>query len=393
MQVFSLSKGWKYFILLFCGLVILGLAYLLFFILFPDVIKNPAAGKDWFLVVLTIIFLLLIIYCINEAIQGKFVVEHDRIYLVSSTSTRELYFSEIKGYRVDDKYLYIEPVPANKKRIKISKYFTGIDEITAWLNQNYKDLDLEEKEEKLQAILTDVEYGFSTEEREKRFKSAKTVSLIINITGIVLAACVIIGSAYEKYLVALTIAAPVISVLILRSYKGLIRIEQKKSSPYPSILWGILAVIFALFMRAVSGSEILSYSNAWKPSILIGLLLFALLTLGNIEFRRMNFLGMIGKIAMAGIMFGYGLCAILAVNCVYDNSEPHQYQAEVLNKSITRGKSTSYNFTISTWGPQKTYDDITVSSALYERIEVAQHVNVYLYKGKLQIPWFVVTDR
>lgn len=392
MQVFSLSKSWIYFILFFCGLVILGSAYLLFFIALPGIFQN-SMGKDWFLVGIAIFLLVLMIYFINEAIKGKFVIEHDRVYLVSSTATKELYFSEIKGYRVDDKYIYIEPISADKKKIKITKSFKAAAKIIVWLNQNYKDLDLAEKEEKVQAILNDVEYGFTTEEREQRFKSARTISIVINVTGIILALCVIIGSAYEKYLVALTVAAPVIFILILRSYKGLIKIEQKKSSPYPTILWGILAVIFALFMCGVQGSDILSYSNAWKPSILIGLSLLALLTIGNIEFRRMNLPATLGKLAMAVVMFGYGLSTILAINRVYDNSQPGQYQAEVLNKHINRGKSTSYHFLLSAWGPQNTSDDITVSSALYDRVEVTQHVNVYLYKGKLQIPWFIVTDK
>lgn len=393
MQVFSLSKGWIYFILIFCGLVILGSAYLLFFISLPDVIHNPSSGKDWFLVVIAIVLVALMIYCINEAIKGKFVIEIDRIYLVNSTSTKELYFSEIKGYRVDDKYIYIEPIPADKKKIKITKYFKGEAKIIHWLNQNYKDLDLAEKEEKVQAILNDVEYGFTIEERQQRFKSARTTSTIINVTGIILAACITIGSAYDNYLVGLAIVAPLVFVLILRSYKGLIRLEQKKSSPYPTILWGLLAIIFGLFMRAIHDSYILNYSNAWMPSILIGLALLALLTLGNVEFKRMNLPAILGKIAMAAIMFGYGLSSILAINCVYDNSQTHRYQAEVLNKRISRGKSTSYYFILSAWGPHRSFDEISVSRALYERVEVTQHVNVYLNKGRLQIPWYMVTDQ
>lgn len=388
MQVYSLAKGWLYFALFFCAIIFLGAGYLFLFIAIPAFAGGQPLGKDWFLLVLSLVMLTGIVYLVAGILKGKFVIDHEKVYLVSATKVRALYFSEIKGYRLDDKYVHIEPFSTEKKKLNITRYYKGIDEIIAWLKDNYSDLDLVEKEEKQQQILNDTTYGQTPEERERKFKSAKTVSKVINGIGIAIALCVIIGSEFEKYVIAVAIAAPVIFILVLRSYKGLIRIEQKKNSPYPSVIWGLLSVVISLFIVAV-GHHILSHDGVWQPSILAALAIFALLSLGNKEFRMNTVLGFLGLIVTAGIAFGYTYSSYVAVNCIYDDTEPQQYQAQVLDRRISRGKSTSYYLTLSAWGKQES-NEISVSRATYESVNPSGQVYIYQYNGKLGLPWFVI---
>ncbi len=391
MKVYALSKGWLIFIVVSCGLLFFGSAYFLIFVNVPELIQNPSKTANWYLGAGALILAGLMLYCLLEAFKGKFVIEQDRIYLVGTISTRELLLTEIKGYRVDDKYINIEPVPADRKKIKITRYFGDSDGIIRWLNGNYRDLDILEKEEQHRQILDDVEYGMTTGERAQRLESAKMMSKILNVIGVVIAVCLIFITQLDQYTVALAVVAPFIFVLILRSYKGLIRVDQKKNSPYPTILYGLFGIILCLLIKCFREFQFLDYSGVWNLAITAAALLFVLLVVGNKEFKLKSVSGFFGLLVVAFIMFLYGFSSVLVVNCVYDRSIGHQYPASVLDKRVSRGKSTTYYLTLSPWGKQKNADEISVSGTMYNQVEVSDQVFVYLYAGKLNIPWFVVS--
>jgi hypothetical protein len=48
---------------------------------------------------------------------------------------------------------------------------------------------------------------------------------------------------------------------------------------------------------------------------------------------------------------------------------------------------------LSTWDQQSEVDEVRIDSGLYNKIEVNDEVNILLRNGKLEIPWFVVTEK
>ena len=90
--------------------------------------------------------------------------------------------------------------------------------------------------------------------------------------------------------------------------------------------------------------------------------------------------------------FGFGYGSIVTLNCMYDESVPQTFQSKVLGKRISSGKTTTYYLELAAWGVQTENDDVSVSEELYERIEIDDNVNVYLKKGLIEIPWFIVTE-
>ena len=76
---------------------------------------------------------------------------------------------------------------------------------------------------------------------------------------------------------------------------------------------------------------------------------------------------------------------------MYDESNPETFQSKVLDKRISSGKTTTYYLKLTAWGGQTESDDVSVSEELYNYLEVDDNVNIYLKKGQLDIPWFIVT--
>jgi hypothetical protein len=91
-------------------------------------------------------------------------------------------------------------------------------------------------------------------------------------------------------------------------------------------------------------------------------------------------------------MFGYGYGAVVTLNCMYDKSEPKTFNATILDKRISSGKSTTYYLELTPWGQQKEIDEVSVSKDLYNNLNKNDKVNIYYMQGKFDIPWFEVTE-
>lgn len=89
-------------------------------------------------------------------------------------------------------------------------------------------------------------------------------------------------------------------------------------------------------------------------------------------------------------MFGFSFGTIVFINCWYDKSAPDYYNAEVLGKRISSGKSTTYYIELAPWGPQKKNEEVSVNKNLYNDLEVSDGVDIYYKKGLLNIPWLII---
>jgi hypothetical protein len=387
-KIYTYSKGWMVLTVVFCGLVIAGFGYFLFFVDVPDLVQHPSTGRYWAVAAILLIAIALAAYGMLSALKGKFIIEQDRVVLVGAFSIKELALSDIKGFRTDDKYIYIEPVPARQKSLRMTKYFGDSNELISWLDNNYPNLDASEKEELRQQLLNDAAYGDTPQEREQRLEKAKTFSRGINIAGGVISFSLLLAPQHVKYTLALALAAPLIFALALRSYNGLIKIIANRNSPYPSVIWGFIFLIMFLLIKSFA-YKIPDNSGIWQPAILAASALFAILVIGNRQFKPVNTGGVVGLVALAALTFAYGYSAVVGVNCVYDTSKAQQYRAVVLGKRIKRGKSTNYYLNLSAWGNYGA-NKVSVSRSLFDKVDINDEVNIHLYPGKLAIPWFEV---
>ena len=88
---------------------------------------------------------------------------------------------------------------------------------------------------------------------------------------------------------------------------------------------------------------------------------------------------------------GYGLGGTAFINCLYDTSPATIYKAQVLDKRISSGKTTTYHLKLSSWGPRTEAEEVSVERDLYKYIEAGASVEVHLKPGLLEVLWYWVS--
>jgi hypothetical protein len=346
----------------------------------------------WFLAPISIAMIALLTVGLLDTIKSKFVIDSDKIFTVSTFSNRQLFLNEIKGYRITEKFIFIEPNDTNKKKIKVSTYFGNTNEIVAWLWERYPDLDIAQANRQKEEILNDEQLGATIEEREAKLMTARKTAKILNWTGVLIGVWAIFFPSPYRYAIIASVAFPIICLIALKYFRGLISIDEKKGSAYPTIILAIAASGMGLCIRALFDCHIFDYSNIWKPTVLILTSYMIILGIGNKKFKLRNVKEFIPVVAISIFIFCYGYGAIVTLNCIYDKSSPQAFDAKILNKRISSGKTTTYYFELTPWGPQTEIDEVSVSKELYSSLEKDQSVHIYFMKGRFNIPWYEMTE-
>lgn len=389
MKEYKIAKGWAIFIYLFAPLLI-GLFGWVLTLPFSNGTFSPIAS--WILIPIAVAMIVLMVFGVIDAYKGKLKIYADKIVSISTFSNRELKFSDIKGYIVNDNYIFVEPKNDNQKRIKISKYFGGFNEILFWLSQTFTDLEEQNAIKEEQEILNDENYGWTKDIREEKLSKARQTSKIINWVAGITATWTFFYPTPYQYSILTTIIIPIIALCAVKFSGGLIRFDERKGSAYPSVIYAFIYPSLALMLRAILEYDIFDYSNVWLTTTIITL---SFLTLLLIKQKELTFKKKIDYLTVASLslfLFAYGFGTVIHLNCYYDNSNAEYFTAKVLNKRISSGKTTTRYLELSTWGQQSEVDEVSVGKDFYNRTEIGDDVKIYFRKGKLEIPWFLVTD-
>ncbi|MBC7554550.1 MAG: hypothetical protein H7257_11280 [Taibaiella sp.] len=392
MKEYKLSKSLAVFTYVIISLLIAGCAWAVLMPLIPGMEDEIPFNVYVWLAPLLIAFIVLMIFGIVDTAKGKFVIDSDRVYSVSVFYNRELMHHEIKGFRSTDKHILIEPVDPAKKRIKVSTYISGTNEILQWLSDNYPDLDLQNMQEERTEILNDQQYGGTTEEREEQLKRAGKAAKIVNYAGGIIAAWVLFFPRPYNVATVVCMVFPIIGFGILKYFDGLIKIDARKGSAFPSIAIAMMGTTISVLLRGAVDYNIFDYTNLWLPVIAVTVLLIAVVLMGTRAFSLKNGKEVPAAIVYCFMLAGYSYGSVVVLNCSYDNGKPEVYTTKILNKRITTGKHTSRYFELTPWGLQKDTAEVTVHKSLYEQLEKGDSVNIYFMKGRFGISWFDVGD-
>ncbi|WP_331962517.1 hypothetical protein [Ohtaekwangia sp.] len=392
MKEYKVAKGWAIFIYIVAPVLIGVFLWVLGIQLTSLTGNNISLAAQGFLILISIAMIALMIIGLIDTIKGKVVIDNDKIYTISVFSSRQLMFDEIKGYRLNDKFILIEPTVQAKKKIKISTYFSKTNEIVDWLATHYSDLDLLDAETEKQEILNNAEFGWTTEQREEKLEQAKKASKILNWAGGIAGAWAWFFASPYEYAIIACLVIPIVAILVFRFFRGLIRIDEKIKGAHPNVLWAIFFPSAALGIRALMDFNIFDYSHVWTPTLVISVICVGLLLIGNKEFNYRQLKDYLGVFSACLFIAFYSFGSVIILNCLYDKSEPEVFQAKILNKRKSSGKSTSYYFELTAWGKREKADEVTVYKELYEQLDVNDEVNIYFQKGEFEIPWFIVTE-
>lgn len=87
----------------------------------------------------------------------------------------------------------------------------------------------------------------------------------------------------------------------------------------------------------------------------------------------------------------YCYAGTYAANCTFDYSEPKIFDTKVLDKRISNGRrSTFYYVEVAPWGHHLDREEISVSSAQYNEIDIDDSIKIDLKKGLFNVEWFYI---
>lgn len=385
---YRIAKGWGIFALILLSAFMLVFGYL-GIMPYTDAQFNMTTSIIISLICVGIEALLVI--GLLDARKSKLIVDKERITYIGLFGTRTIRLQDIKGYRMEKHYLMFYPIDKEDKKIKVSQYVGEFYELSSWTKQHFYDLnDLELIEDK-QELLNNTDYGWSEEERIAKITKAKRLTKVINATAWMIAASVLVLPQFFQVEVILCALYPILGIFISKTSKGLIKLNEKPNSAHPSLLSTLFVPPCALLLKTLLNYTIFDYSNFGVPAFSLFLTFCFLLIYGSkfqYDFKNyVVYLTMIGIIALGGC-YAYGV--LMGTDVAFDTSQPQMYKAAVLGKHVNTGKTKTYYLKLSTWGPQKQIEDVSVKSNIYDQKAIGDTAVVYFSTGLLHIPYYMV---
>lgn len=249
MKEYKIALVWAIVVYVCTAILITAFSFCLLMPIIPGLENEVAGDVYWFMAALSVVMIALCVIAILDTIKGRFVIEKNRVYTIGAISKKELFFHEIKGYRIVDKFIFIEPKDKNAKKIKINNYFGKISEIREWLIANYPNVALIEEKEEKEEILSNQEFGWNKEEREQKLSQASKTAKVINILGGAIALWTLFFPKPYLYAALASIVFPIICIFIIKFFKGLIRINHRVNTAYPTAFFGLLSTVAAIFFK------------------------------------------------------------------------------------------------------------------------------------------------
>jgi len=149
---------------------------------------------------------------------------------------RELAFDEIKGYRQEGYYIFIEPHSKQQKKIIAHIFIERKKEFLAWLSANYSDLNELAAQEERNEILDSNKFGSSIEERIVNIQKIKKRTNLLNGIAVIAALWMMFPDP-NNYCVWVCIAAFIALIVTQKRYRNIVKLNPKNDSPYPTIIF------------------------------------------------------------------------------------------------------------------------------------------------------------
>lgn len=390
MKTYKTAKGWRIFIYITAPL----LATLsLYVISIPFTTQSSSIISDVLLITVSIAMITLCVIGSLEISKAKITIHENATITVKSIfNTRSLRFNEIKGYSINDKYICIVPKNNLLKQLKIHTYFKNIEEIQHWIYITFPNLDKEKTLNETDSILKNTAFGTDKSERKRKLKKAKTISIILNILSICIGLCLFFIPEYGKQLTIITIAFFASCIASIIYFKGLIKIDQENNSAYPTLFWAFFCTCCVLTLKAIFGFNILEYSKIWTPVIIIPTLLTALVLGVTKELSFKTFIDYFKTFIVFIIFMGTTYGALILTNFYFDESSIITYTSKIIDKRISKGKTTSYYLKLKSWTNNKKPIESIVSKEFYNKTDSGNRVTIQQKEGKFNIPYYFIIE-
>lgn len=386
-KVYRIARGWKIFMVISTSLI------LALFVWVLSVLLSIKSDAGWIFIPVALAIAAVIVLGLIETFRSCLVIENDRVTSTGLFSTRELTCDGIKGYRVNDQYIFVEPMDSEAKHIKISRYTKDFKEILNWLADNFTDIDQQKRDADMKEILADKGYGLNRYTRSENLKRAAVFSRVLNWAACISLIWIIFYPRPFEPAMLSALLIPLIAAASIVLSHGLIRPDDVRNSSHPNISAALTCPAIALLARSLMEYEIFSFSKVWPLAIPVSLVLIVLFMVITGKFRSKKLSEFVSALFIFIFIFLYGIGSVIFLNCHYDRSKPEIFSSSVLDKNTARSRHhTSYRLKLAPWGKRKSAERTEVSKSMYQRTAVGSQVRIFLKRGKFNIPWFFVAS-
>lgn len=381
-EEFTRSIYWKIFYSM------LSVGFALFIIILT--INSQLQGQPLLLLLPFVLTLFAVLVIINQLLS-KIIISAERITRVTVFGKRVIDTSNVKGYRIKQKTIFIEPSNTSDHSILVNNYddFNDIGDMIKWVKENFTDLDAADLQHEKDKITENAELGLTKEQREQNLSRTKRIAIAYNIIGVAFTFITIPFN--NKITTLLLLLYPLLGTAVILTSSGLTKfVSSSKRSVYSFIMLGFTLPAFTLLISALFTYEIDEYQHVWLPFFAVASLIFTLVYKIGIN-KALPLKGQLVIIAIASLIYSYG--SIIQVNCKLDRSDPRLIHTSVDNKWIEYNKGRHYHLKLKSWDSNPKPKDIEVSVSTFQRYAVSNNINVYLKRGFLEIPWYYLPDK
>jgi len=389
-QVFRMKTGWKIFLAIFMPILAAGCGWLM---VLPFVSER---SNDMTLVV---IFLLLggggFLLCVCgflSLFKARIELYPDKIRQINLFKAKELFIKDIEGFRVapnqNANALVLIPkktAAIKMKKMNVSLQYERESELLDWFRNKLVDLDVVDFQEETKQIENNTRLGETKEDRLGLVAKAKNWARLINAVGYIVVFWSIFWPHPFKPLMFALVACPLIALVLLRLFKGVLKFNRKTQSAYPSIDVALVMPACALGLRAL-GWNILLWDKFWMTFAVATVCLIVLVILFT-PYEKKTIGYAAGLLILCSI---YAASSTVIFNGLLDTSSPLKYNAKITDKWISSGKHKSYNFKML--APDSGYSEvkIDVNKATYDQNEIGNSIQLVVRSGKFGMPWCYV---
>jgi hypothetical protein len=332
-----------------------------------------------------------------DSAKLSIIVDEYSITLQQAFSSRSVLLDEIMGYRTNqsgrDGNLLVLVTKDNTRDLYVPTSLERSDELLSWIKNRYPDVDAISHKESAQNMLEDQRFGDTRLKRLVTLSHAILTSLIAKVLAIllILLDTFLVLPVNLPFMLTVFIM-PWVVIACTLYFKGMLKLYSRKADANPAIgmlLWVSSAVIvtntwmnFDLYYFDLHGALFLIAMTAAVAAIW-------LFCCRNSVMREVRKVSLIAGTFAAALAYSYGL--LIYTNCYHDKSVVEIRRVEIEQKYIHYGRnSKNYRLEVAPWADDFSTKTLSVRQSYYEKCRVGDSLNVHIWQGRWDIPWYKI---
>lgn len=386
---YGYSRGWK------ISGVTVSVSLALFFSGFSMILLLTGSSRGMaeviFLPMIGICGSLFFFYAAAAIFKFRIEICADRLIARGVFRDRELLFSHVEGFRIKKnsytRVIEFVPVAASgRKKIKGELLFEHSDRFIAWAGSMFTNLDAKEYGDELQQVMHNTGAGITGEQRLAGLKRYRRIAWLLNILSVALFLWAVLRPVPYALLTWILMLLPPAVIALIFFSNGLLMLDKKRGSAYPSAAGSFIIPSMCLALRAFLDWNILSYKAFWLPFAVVTVLVYLLLVVSAADLKKLSATAIITVLFCA--VYSYG--TVITFNGIRDRSEPLVFRPVVTGKHISSGKYRFCYLDLEKWGPYNSGVEVMVTRPVFDRYNAGDTAKVYVRSGALGMEWFFI---